>query len=62
MGKVAVWLLLTILIHQVGCAPGYYGSGASSPEPAPSLSGMTFQNPETPEEQTNRILWEGMSR
>ena len=60
--KAWVWLLLTILILQVGCAPGYYASGASSPEPAPSLTGMTFQNPETPEEETDRIWRESMSR
>ena len=50
-----VWLLLPILMLQAGCAPGYHDNGASSSERVTSLSTTTFQNPETPEEQTNRI-------
>ena len=55
-----VWLLLPILMLQAGCAPGYHDTGASSSEPVTSLSTMTFQNPETPEETTERIWRESI--
>ena len=55
-----VWLLLVILTLQVGCAPGYHDTGASSSEGDTSLSPMTFQNQETPEETTDRIWRESI--
>ena len=56
------WFLLTILILQAGCASGSYKSGPAPTEEAPSLTGMSFQNPETPEEQTQRIWGESRGR
>ena len=62
--KTCLWLLLTLSMMVAGCAPGYYAKGASSQDgpPAERFEGMSFNNPETPEEKSMRILQEGMGR
>ncbi len=62
--KTWVWMLLTISTLLVGCAPGYYEKGSASQEQvqAPALTGMTYRNPETTEEQTMRIWRESIGR
>ncbi len=62
--KTCLWLLLTLSVIVVGCAPGYYATGSSYQEGPPTgrLEGMSFNNPETSEEKSMRILREGMGR
>jgi hypothetical protein len=60
---ICLWLMLTLSGIAVGCAPGYYASGPEyQAPPSQSMEGMSFNNPETPEEKTERILREGMDR
>ncbi len=59
--KTLVWLLLITMMCMSGCARGYYEKGTVSPEP-PKLSGMTYQNPETQEEEVQRIWRESLGR
>jgi hypothetical protein len=60
--KTGVWLRVTLLPLWGGCAPGYYASGPEYEPPAPVMSGMTYQNPETPEQEQLRIWRESMGR
>jgi hypothetical protein len=53
---------LLILHIMTGCAPGYYETGAPYQGPSERFEGMSFNNPETPEEKSMRILQEGMGR
>ena len=62
--KICLWLLLTLSVIVAGCAAGYYTTGPSSQEGPPTarLEGMSFNNPETPEEKEMRIWREGIGR
>jgi len=57
-------LILTLMAFTVGCAPGYYAKGPAYGEeaPAPKMSGMTYENPESPGEQEGRIWSEERGR
>jgi hypothetical protein len=59
--KIWIWLLLiwTLLL---GCAPGYYPKGPAYQPEAPALTGMSFKNPETSQEQESRIWREESGR
>jgi hypothetical protein len=59
--KTWVWLVLTIMSLLMGCAQGYYESGPAYQAPAPVMSGMTYENPETTEQYEMRIWRESMS-
>lgn len=62
--KTCFWFLLTLSLSLAGCAPGYYATGPAYQAPSSSegYRGMSFNNPETQEEKTMRILQEGMGR
>lgn len=62
--KTCLWLLLTLSVIVVGCAPGYYATGPSYQEGPPTerYEGMSFDNPETSEEKQMRIWRESMGR
>jgi hypothetical protein len=62
--KTCLWFLLTFSVIVAGCAPGYYASGPSYNEGPPTerFEGMSFNNPETPEQKTMRIWREGVGR
>jgi len=64
--KTCLWLLLILLAIMTGCAPGYYETGRGYQEgpavPSQRFEGMSFDNPETAEEKSRRILQEGMGR
>ncbi|MFA5111265.1 MAG: hypothetical protein WC443_07675 [Desulfobaccales bacterium] len=60
--KTWLWLILTGLTLMGGCASGYYATGPAYQAPTPSLSGMTFQNPETQSEEDMRIWREESGR
>ena len=57
-----LWLFLITLTFMGGCAPGYYATGPAYQTPTPTLSGMTFQNPETQSEYDLRIWREESGR
>jgi hypothetical protein len=61
---ICFWLLLALSSIMVGCAPGYHATGPAYQAAPPSqrFEGMSFNNPGTPEEESARILREGMSR
>jgi hypothetical protein len=55
--KIGIGMLLIILMLLAGCAPGYYASSQPEyqEEESPHLVKSPFTNPETPEEESNRI-------
>jgi len=55
--KTWFWLLLTVVMLTVGCAPGYSAKKPAYPEETPAFrgTGMLFQNPETDAERDSRI-------
>jgi hypothetical protein len=58
--KTPIGMLLVILILLSGCAPGYYASPQPQyqEEEASNLVKSPFTNPETPEEESQRIWLE----
>ncbi len=61
--KAWIWLLLTILALPAGCAQGYHPSDESYWQPqTESLYSNPFTNPETEEEEQNRIWSEDAGR
>jgi hypothetical protein len=61
---VCLWLLLALSWFVVGCGPGYNATGPAyqTAPPSQTLEAMSFNNPETSEEKSERILREGMGR
>ena len=56
------WLGLIMLTLITGCAPGYSAKGPAYEPSGPAMSGMTFENPETPAEAAQRIWSESAGR
>ena len=62
--KTCLWLILILGVMVAGCAPGYYETGPAyqEEEPTQHLISTSFNNPETPEEKSERIWRESMGR
>ena len=62
--KTWFWLLLTVVMLTVGCAPGYSAKKPAYPEETPASrgTGMLYQNPENGAEQGMRIWSEESGR